>query len=78
MQAPLSKPERKRIETFLRPVARMACLLTLPSRDELLGENIVELMDKMSESYAERLRIDPAAIKNGHRALVEELFAEPI
>jgi hypothetical protein len=74
LQAPLSKPEHKRIETFLRPVARTACLLTLPSRDELLGENIVELMDKMSESYAERLRIDPAAIRDSHRAMVEAIF----
>ena len=76
LQAPLSRPERKRIETFLRPVARTACLLTLPSRDELLGENVIELMDRMSESYAGRLCIDPAAITNGHRAMVEELFAE--
>ena len=46
----------------------------LPSRGELLGENIVELMDKMSESYAERLRIEPAAIRDSHRAMVEAIF----
>jgi hypothetical protein len=74
LHAPFSKPGRKRIETFLRPVARTACLFTLPSREELLADDIIEVMDKMSESYAERLRIDPLAIKKGHRAMVEEIF----
>ena len=76
-QAPFSKAERTRILSLLKPVARTSFLLTLPSKDEVLADNIISVMDRMSESYAKEMHIDPAAIRNGHRALVEEIFSGP-
>ena len=76
LQAPLSKAERTRILSLLKPVARTAFLLTLPSTDELLADEIIKVMDRMSESYAKALHIDPAAIRNGHQILVEEIFRD--
>ena len=75
--APLSSAEKARIEKLLKPLARTAFLLTLPSKDELLADDIVSVMDRMSESYAEALKIDAAAIRNDHRILVEETFGHP-
>jgi hypothetical protein len=46
----------------------------LPTKAELLGDEVVAIMDGMSARYAEKLGIKPAAISDGHRALVEELF----
>jgi len=74
IHAPLSRAEQTRIEKQIKPIARTAFLLTLPSKDELLAEEIVSVMDRMSESYAEELNIDAVAIRNGHRTLVEETF----
>lgn len=76
LQAPLSKPERQRIASLLTGVARTALLLTLPSKEELLSDEIISVMDRMSERYAGELRIDPVAIRAGHRALVEAVFGE--
>lgn len=76
LAAPLSSGEQKRIRQHLKPLVEIAYRLTLPSKDELLGEHVIRVMDAMSESYAERLGVDPAAIVSAHRAQVEALFRE--
>jgi hypothetical protein len=47
---------------------------SLPTKAELLGDDVITVMDRMSARHAEQFGIDPAAISGGDRALVEELF----
>lgn len=74
LTAPVSARERKRLIQYLKPLAELACRLTLPTKDELLGDDVMAIMSSMSESYCDRLGVDPAAIAAGHRALVNALF----
>ena len=76
LAAPLSPGERSRIAQFLKPLTVLAYRLTLPTKAELLGDDVITLMDGMGARYAEKLGIEPAAISKGHRALVEELFKQ--
>lgn len=76
LTAPLSAREKARIAQYLKPLAELAYRLTLPTREELLGDDVSAAMTAMSGSYAARLGIDPAEIVRGHRALVETLFQE--
>ena len=71
LTAPLSPRERQRITRYLKPLAELAYRLTLPTKDELLGDDVMRVIDAMSTSYDERLGIEPAAIEAGHRALIE-------
>ncbi len=74
---PLSNGEHDRITRLLTPPAERAYLLTLPSESELLGDDVMTIMDRMSARYAEKLGIDPAAILEGHETLVHRLFSAP-
>lgn len=74
LTAPLSGRERKRISQYLKPLAQLAYRLTLPTKEELLGDDVVAVMAAMSASYGKRLGIDAATIIGGHRVLVETLF----
>jgi hypothetical protein len=76
LNAPVSRKEHARIAQYLRPIAVLAYRLTLPTKAELLGDDVITLMDGMSARYAKKLGIEPAAISDGHRALVAELFRE--
>lgn len=74
LTAPLSPNERKRITQYLKPLAELAYRLTLPTKEELLGDDVMSVIEAMSASYGERLGINPVKIVSAHRALVEALF----
>ena len=74
LNAPLSKSEGERIGKYLKPLCRETLLLTLPSREELISDEIMSVLDRMNDRYASGLRLDPAAIKSDHRDLVREIF----
>ncbi len=75
---PLSERERARITKYLKPIADRAYCLTLPTSAELIADNVIAVMDGMSERYADRLGVNPAAISGGHRALVKALFPDAV
>lgn len=75
MQASISEIEKTRITKHLGPIASYAYTMTLPTKAELLSDNITTILDSMNARYAEQLGIEPAAIENGHRSFVEDLFA---
>jgi len=74
-QLTLSKHERVRIENLIKPLVRNCFLLTLPSKDELLSDDIMGIIDRMSESYASGLGVDRLAISEGYKKLVEDVFS---
>jgi len=74
LAAPVSGKEKQRIRKYLKPLTILAYQLTLPTNGELIGDNVITLMDAMSTRYATSMNIDPAAISAGHRALIAELF----
>ncbi len=74
MQASISEIEKTRITKHLSPIASYAYTMTLPTKAELLGEDVMTIIEGMNARYAEKLGIEPAAIENGHRSLVENLF----
>lgn len=74
MNATLSTTEKTRIDGLLKPMAKKAFLLTLPSKDELLADDIISVINRMNESYAEPLAINPDQIQKAHRTLVEATF----
>ena len=72
--APLSQSEHTRLERYLNPLLEKVCRLTLPTIDELVGEDVIALMEVMSARHAKRLGIAPDAVVNGHRSFVREIF----
>lgn len=74
LNAPLSKTERERLGRYLKPLAEVAYRLTLPTKEELLGDDVTTIMDGMSASYGERMGLTSVAITDGHRLFVEALF----
>ncbi|TQE99092.1 MAG: hypothetical protein FKY71_10405 [Spiribacter salinus] len=74
LQAPLSEEIRKSLRS-LPKLAQTTFSLTLPSKEELLSEDILHVMDGMSNRYAAQLNIEPVAIREGHRELVYKTFA---
>ena len=72
--APLSQPEHARLERLLNPLLEKVCRFTLPSKEELVGENVMTLMEGMSAHHAERLGIALEAVVNGYRSYVREIF----
>lgn len=75
LAAPVSGKEKHRISQFLQPLTVLAYQLTLPTRGELMGADVITIMDAMSTRYAESMGIDPSAISKGHRAVIEVLSA---
>ena len=43
---------------------------------EMLGDEILKIMDRMSASYCQRLGAKPEAIAKAHRAFVDNLFKD--
>jgi hypothetical protein len=78
LAAPVSAKEHSRIAQHLRPIAELVYHLTLPTKAELLGDDVITLMDGMSARYADKLGINPETISDGHRALVIKLFKEGV
>ncbi|WP_354540790.1 hypothetical protein, partial [Roseovarius sp. MBR-6] len=74
MQASIPEIEKTRITKHLGPIASYAYTMTLPTKAELLGDDVMTIIEGMNARYAEKLGIEPAAIENGHRSLVENLF----
>jgi hypothetical protein len=74
LQAPVSAPEKKRIGQHIKLLAVPTYQLTLPSKAELLGDDVIALMDGMSARYAGSMGVNPAAMREAHRTLASELF----
>ena len=72
--APLSQPDHTRLERFLKPLLEKVCLFTLPTKEELVGEDVMTLMEGMSAHHSERLGIASEAVVSGHRSFVREIF----
>lgn len=74
LHAPMSSVQRKLLHGYLTDVATNAYVMTLPSKEELLSEQVMKVMASMSESYGAQLGLDLDAIRTGHRRLVASLF----
>ena len=74
LQAPASTSQRRWIQSHIKPLAKNAFTLTLPSTVELLSEEVMSVIDKMSERYAGALHLDSKKIRNGHKDLVTKTF----
>lgn len=74
LTAPVSPREKERLTRYVRPLAEIAYLLTLPTRAELLSSEVSGLMSAMSEAYGRRLGIEGITIERAHQAMVEKLF----
>lgn len=74
MHMPASAKERARVCQYLAPVASHAYRMTLPTRAELFGGDVMMIIGTMSARYAEKLGLEPATIEDAHRSFVEELF----
>jgi len=74
MHSPIPKTKKVQLTKYLGPVASFAYRMTLPTKAEMLGENVITIINGMSARYAKRIGVDPAAIENGHQAFVEGLF----
>ena len=72
--APLSKPAHARLERFLKPLLEKVCLFTLPTKEELVGEDVMTLMEGMSAHHSERLGIASEAVVSEYRSFVREIF----
>ena len=72
--APLSQPDHARLECFLKPLLKKVCLFTLPTKEELVGEDVMTLMEGMSAHYSKRLGIASEAVASGYRSFVREIF----
>lgn len=76
LTAPVAPRERERLRRYVKPLAELAYLLTLPTKAELLSSDVIDLMSAMSEAYGKRLGIEEATIAREHRAMVEALFSK--
>ncbi len=74
LKVDISEEEMSRITKYLSPIASYAYCMTLPTKKELLGEDVMAIINFMSARYAERIGVDPEAIRNGHQSFVEALF----
>ena len=72
--APLSQPDRARLQRYLKPLLEKVCLFTLPTKEELVGEDVMTLMKGMSALHSERLGIASEAVVGGYRSFVMEIF----
>ena len=72
--APLSQPEHERLERLLKPLLEKVCRFTLPTEEELVGADVMALMEGMSVHHAKRLGIAPEAVVSGHGSFVREIF----
>ena len=72
--APLSQPDHARLERYLKPLLKKVCLFTLPTKEELVGEDVIRVMEGMSANHSERLGIASEAVVSGYRSFVREIF----
>jgi hypothetical protein len=66
--APVSAAQRQHLEKYLRPHIVALYQLTLPSRAELLGETVLDIMDRMSAVYGPVMGV--GSVAEAHRASV--------
>ncbi|MDF0584759.1 hypothetical protein [Bradyrhizobium yuanmingense] len=67
--APVSAAHRQYMEKYFRPHIVTLYQLTLPSQAELLGETVLDIMDRMSAVYGPAMGIESVA--EAHRASVK-------
>lgn len=72
--APLSRPEHARLERFLRPLLEKVCRFTLPTKEGLIGDGVIKLMEGISRHSERRLGIAPEAVVSGHRSFIRKIF----
>jgi hypothetical protein len=75
MNASVSAKERARINQHLGPIAELAYLLTLPTQDEQMSDDVIALIDSLSKRYAAQMGLDADQIAQSHRSLVAKLAA---
>lgn len=66
--APVSAAQRQHLEKYLRPHVVTLYQLTLPSRTELLGQTVLDIMDRMSAVYGPGMGV--ASVAEAHHATV--------
>lgn len=76
LTVPVSQRERRYLTKFIEPLAKLAYLLTLPTKAELLSTEVTDVMSAMSAAYGDRLGIKAETITRAHRAMVEALFSK--
>ena len=76
LSAPLSQAEHARLEPLLKSLLEKVCRFTLPTEEELVGEDVMTLMEGMSARHAVRLGITLEDIVRGHRSFVREIFQQ--
>lgn len=67
--APVSAAHRQHMEKYLRPHIVTLYQLTLPSQAELLGETVLDIMDRMSAVYGPAMGV--GSVAEAHRASVK-------
>lgn len=67
--APVSAAQRQHMEKYLRPHIVTLYQLTLPSHAELLGETVLDIMDRMSAVYGPVMGV--GSVAEAHRASVK-------
>ncbi|MBB5052719.1 hypothetical protein HNQ36_002693 [Afipia massiliensis] len=67
--APVSAAQRQHMEKYLRPYIVALYQLTLPSEAELLGETVLDIMDRMSAVYGPAMGV--GSVAEAHRASVK-------
>ena len=72
--APMSQPEHARLKRLLNPLLEKVCRFTMPTKEELVGEDVMKLMEGMSARHSERLGIASEAVVSGYRNFVREVF----
>jgi hypothetical protein len=63
-----------RIAHWFKRIADLFYRLTLPTKEEMLGEDVLNVMDRMRASYCERLGVKPEAIAHDHCRFVDDLL----
>lgn len=69
LAAPVSVAHRQHMEKYLRPHIVTLYQLTLPSQAELLGEIVLDIMDRMSAVYGPAMGV--GSVAEAHRASVK-------
>lgn len=73
LHSPSSKKEKTLISKHMAPIASYAYRMTLPTKVELLSDDVMTIIHGMNARYAEKLGIEMAAIENAHLLFVQGL-----
>jgi len=75
LTVPVLRRERERLTRYVKPLAELTYVLTLPTKAELLGKDVTRIMSAMSELYGKRLGVDAAKIEQAHQTMVNSLLS---